>query len=93
MNMPIVHAFVSGAIALGFFAIGLFFLSFWRRTHDRLFARFAAAFFLLAIERIILVLVSPEYEFRPYLYFVRLAAFLTIIAAIVARNRGPENRG
>ena len=92
MNLPVLHAFVSGAIALGFFGIGLFFLSFWRRTHDRLFAMFAVSFFLLAIERTILVLVSPEYEFRPYIYLVRLAAFLTIIAAIVNRNRGPENR-
>ena len=90
MNMPIVHAFLSGAISLGFFAIGLFFLSFWRRTHDRLFALFAIAFFLLTIERIILVLVSPEYEFRLYIYLVRLVAFLTITAAIADRNREPK---
>jgi uncharacterized membrane protein len=89
MNTPAFHAFMSGAIALGFLAIGLFFLSFWRRTRDRLFALFATAFFLLAVERVILVLVSPEYEFRPYIYVVRLLAFLVIIAAIVDRNRRP----
>jgi hypothetical protein len=30
---------------------GLFFLRLWRQSHDRLFAWFAAAFALLAIQR------------------------------------------
>lgn len=91
MNAPAIHAFLSGAIFLGFLVIGWFFLSFWRRTGDRLFAMFGGAFFLLSIERLVLVLVSPEYEFRPYLFTLRLLAFLIIIAAIVDRNRGPAN--
>jgi len=87
MNSVFLHAFLSGAIMLGFAAIGLFFVGFWKRTSDRLFLLFACSFFLLAIERLVLVLVSPDYEFRSYIYLIRLTAFLTIILAIVDRNR------
>ena len=91
MNPPVMHAFLSGAIWLGFLIIALFFVSFWKRTRDRLFALFAAAFLLLSIERVVLILVSPEYEFRPFLFTLRLLAFLIIIAAIADRNRGSAN--
>ena len=39
--------FLWGASALGCWVIGLFFLRFWRNTRDRLFAFFAAAFWVL----------------------------------------------
>ena len=39
---------VSGAMVMAYLAAGLFFLRFWRQTHDRLFAMFAAAFWILA---------------------------------------------
>lgn len=90
MKTIVVHAFLSGAIAIGFMIIGMFFLSFWRQTRDRLFVMFSSAFMLLAIERVILILVSPINEFRPFLYSVRLLAFALIIAAIADRNRPPK---
>lgn len=40
--------FVSGLITMGFVVAGLFFLRFWRRAGDRLFAAFAVAFWMLA---------------------------------------------
>jgi len=40
----IVVDFLSGAVTLGFLVAATFFLRFWRRTHDRLFIAFAAAF-------------------------------------------------
>ena len=41
--------YLAGAVTLGFFVAAAFFLRFWRRTHDRLFLAFAAAFVLLAV--------------------------------------------
>ena len=54
--------FVSGLITMGFFAGGLFFFRFWRRTRDVLFAAFAVAFWLLALNQGLLVIApaTPE---------------------------------
>ena len=84
--------FLNGAITFGFLVAAVFFLRFWRRSAERLFAMFAAAFFVLAVERVILTVVNPENEFRPYVYIVRLMAFVLIIIAIVDKNRGTKPR-
>jgi hypothetical protein len=84
------NQFLNGAIMMGFIIAGLFFLRFHRRTRERLFAMFAAAFFVLAIERVVLACVNPAAEFRPYVYLIRLMAFLLIIIAIVNKNRGAK---
>jgi len=81
------NQFLNGAIMMGFLIAGLFFLRFHRRTRERLFAMFAAAFFVLSIERVVLAFVNPQAEFRPYVYLIRLAAFLLIFLAIVDKNR------
>lgn len=78
--------FLSGAIAMGCALAGLFFLRFWRRTHDRLFAMFAVSFWALSLERLVLEVVSTS-EFRPYVYGIRLLAFGLIILAIADKNR------
>lgn len=83
--------FISGAIFLGHAAIGLFFFSFWRRTRDGLFATFAAAFWVLAVERIALLATSPDDELRPFVYLIRLIAFLLLLGGIVVKNR-PRGR-
>lgn len=72
---------------VGYLAIGYFFLRFWQKTRDRFFVIFAAAFWILTVERLILVATRPEDELRPYVYFVRLAAFVLIIWAIIDKNR------
>jgi hypothetical protein len=76
-----------GAIAMASFVAALFFLRFWRDTDDRLFASFAAAFFLLGVTRIGLALSRTHLEGHTYWYWVRLAAFLLILLAIVDKNR------
>jgi hypothetical protein len=81
------NQFLNGAIMFGLLIAAVFFLRFWRRSAERLFAMFAAAFFVLAIERVVLAIVQPENEFRPYVYFVRLLAFVLIIIAIIDKNR------
>lgn len=83
----ILHIFISGAIMMGFLTLGWFFLAFFRRTSDRLFAFFSAAFFLLAAERIVLVLVTPDHEVHFLVYTVRLLAFASLAYAIWDRNR------
>lgn len=77
--------FLLGAIAMACFISGLFFLRFWRETHDRLFAIFALAFWLLGLTRLSLVFVRAEEHH--YIYWVRLAAFVLILLAIVDKNR------
>ncbi|MGH6876482.1 MAG: DUF5985 family protein [Rhizomicrobium sp.] len=78
--------FLGGADTLGFLIGGLLFLRAWRRTHDSLFASFAAAFVLLAINQALTVFVLlPEPE-KSWIYLFRLAAFVLLIFAIVAKN-------
>ena len=89
-EMTVVNAFLSGAIALGFVAIGVCFHRFWRRSRIQLFNFFAIAFFLLAIERSVVLLANPKDDFAPYLYLLRFAAFAMIIAAIIHQNRTPH---
>ena len=79
--------FVSGLITMGFFIAGVFFLRFWTRTRDQLFAAFSAAFWLLGINQALLVFVPFQIEERSWLYLLRLAAFILIIAAVIAKNR------
>jgi hypothetical protein len=81
------YDFLSGAVALGFFVCGLFFLRFWRRTRDELFLGFSAAFTLLGLGQTILTLANIPTEERGSLYLIRLAAFALILIAIARKNR------
>ena len=83
--MEMVKAMLAGAIMVAAWAILVFFLRFWRKTGDRLFAFFAAAFLLLGIEKTIIVVVSSDHH--SFGYFVRLFAFLLILFAILDKNR------
>jgi len=78
--------FLMGASTAGFTIAALFFLKFWTRTRDQLFAAFAAAFVLFATERTLLFLNSGD-EPRSAIYVLRLAAFLIIGVAIMRKNR------
>lgn len=82
------HAFVAigGALAALSFVIGLFFLRYWRTSRDRLFVFFVAAFWLMGLNWGG-VAVGASDETRPYLYLLRLAAFVLIAVAIVDKNR------
>ena len=86
---PVIHAasFVNGAIAMGFAVAGLYFLRFQRDTRDRLFVFFAAAFWVLAAERVGLLFVGPDEAARAAVYLARLVAFSMIILGVVDKNR------
>jgi hypothetical protein len=79
--------FLMGAIAMASCVVAAFFVRFWRKTHDRLFALFATAFFLLGVTRLGLVISDDSSEASSSWYWVRLAAFLVILFAIVDKNR------
>jgi hypothetical protein len=81
---------ISGALVMGYFVAGLYFLRFWRDTRDRLFGIFAAAFWLLAAQRAALALAADPNGEQVLLYSVRLLAFVLILAAIIDKNRGGD---
>jgi type IV secretory pathway TrbD component len=79
--------FLNGVAAAGCLGVGLFFLRLWREARDRFFALFGLAFWMLALNGIVLLWAAPADEHRHYVYLIRLSAFLLIIAAIVDKNR------
>ena len=86
--MDQLNLFILGAIVMACGVIGLFFLRFWRRTHDRLFVIFAAAFWLLGANWLLLAFTDPKAETqRLLLYALRAVAFILILIAILDKNR------
>ena len=87
------NRFILGAIVMACFIAGLFFIRFWRKTRDRLFAIFATAFWVLGLNWLFLAFTKPEDEVRTILYIVRLLAFVLILAGIWDKNRSRTPRG
>jgi hypothetical protein len=79
-------AFLAGAVTLGYFIAGVFFLRFWRKTSDRLFLAFAVAFVLLALNQAIATFLEAGDERTVYAYALRVLGFLLILWAIVDKN-------
>lgn len=87
-----IEAFLLGFIAATSLMAGLFFLKFWRETHDILFLAFAASFTIEGLNRIAVVLFVPRpNEGSPVIYIVRMFAFVLILAAIIRKNYGKED--
>jgi hypothetical protein len=82
--------FLNGVSAAGSLGVGLFFLRLWSETRDRFFALFGFAFWILALNWIVLLWAASTDEHRHYFYLIRLLAFLLIIAAIVDKNRSAD---
>jgi uncharacterized membrane protein len=68
---------------------GLLFYRFWRESRDVLFVFFSAGFTVMAFAWVLLAVISPTGEARPYIYAVRLLAFLLLIAGMIQKNRNP----
>ena len=85
MNVDLVN-FLAGAVTLGFLVAGLLFLRFWRRTRDRLFLAFAAAFALLALNQVLAAFLGANNELTPYTYALRVLGFVLILLAIIDKN-------
>lgn len=81
------QSFLLGAIAMASLVAALFFFKFWRKTRDRFFLLFAAAFLLDAVNRTsIALLTDVSKEQEPIFYLVRLFSFALILGAIVDKN-------
>jgi hypothetical protein len=81
---------ILGAIAMASLVAGLFFFRFWKTTNDRFFLFFAIAFWIEAINRMILGLIESN-EYLPVLYIIRFLAFSLILFAIIDKNRSRKN--
>jgi hypothetical protein len=80
------NQFLLGAVVTACLVIGLFFLRFWRKSGDRLFAIFAIAFWTMGLNWLLLAFIQQD-EIRTALYLLRLGAFVLILIGIVDKNR------
>lgn len=78
--------FLAGAATVGYATAAMFFVRFWRRTRDRLFLAFAAAFALLAVNQVLAALLEAGDERTVFVYSLRVLGFALILWAIVDKN-------
>lgn len=84
----VIEAFLVGVIATAAIVAALFFLRFWRDTHDVFFLAFSLSFAIEAVYRIIVLVLPRPNEGSPWLYLLRLLGYLVILFAIVRKNYG-----
>jgi uncharacterized membrane protein HdeD (DUF308 family) len=83
-----IQGFLLGVIATSSVTAGVFFLKFWRHTHDTLFLSFAIAFIVEGLNRATVLFIAKPNEGSPATYIVRLIVFLLILGAILKKNYG-----
>ncbi len=81
---------LTGAIAMGSFVAGMFFLRFWKSTSDRFFLYFALSFFIEGANRALMDFNWGQDESLPGRYLIRLLAYSLILLAIWEKNRAPR---
>jgi hypothetical protein len=84
--------FLSGAVTLAFVVAAMYFLRFWRKTSDRLFASFALAFTLLALNQLAVAVFADADERSGYSYVLRVLGFVLILYAIIEKNMRSRRR-
>ena len=82
------EGFLLGVIATSSLTAGVFFLKFWKQTRDSLFLAFGLAFVVEGLNRCAVLFLAKPNEGNPYIYLVRLLAFLLILGAILHKNYG-----
>jgi uncharacterized membrane protein HdeD (DUF308 family) len=83
-----IRGFLLGVIATSSLTAGVFFLKFWKQTRNSLFLAFGLAFLVEGLNRCAVLLLEKANDGSPYIYLVRLLAFLLILAAILRNNYG-----
>ena len=86
MNRGVLVAFLNGAVTFAYLVAAVYFLRFFRKTRDRFFLSFAAAFFLLMLNLGIATLLGVEDERTGYSYVLRVIGFVLILLAILEKN-------
>jgi 4-hydroxybenzoate polyprenyltransferase len=84
--MNATHA-IWGALAMGCAVIALFFVRYWRASHDRIFLFFTAAFIALGINWAGLAAIEGPPEQQHRIYVIRLIAFVLILVGVIDKNR------
>ena len=96
MTLPafeiLVRSWMNGAISMGSFVVGLYFITFWRETRQRLFVYFAGGFMVLAVHRVIFAITSEDPVWEEFSLSLRLVGYLIILAGIVDRRMAREIR-
>jgi hypothetical protein len=88
----IADAFLVGFIFACCLVASTFFIKFWLTTKDKLFLAFAIVFVIEGISRVLSITIANPSEGAPFIYLMRLIAYLVIIVAIAAKNRRPNAR-
>lgn len=83
--------FALGMLVMGDLVAAMFFLRFWHRTRDQLFQAFGIAFVILTVHRGLLAYYTAGTE-PEWVYFLRLFAFVLLLAAIAGKNLIPRRR-
>lgn len=79
--------FLRGVAAAECLVVGLFFLRFFKRSQDRLFFFFSAAFVLLAADRIVLAALREQGRIDDEIpFWIRAVGYLVMIAGIIDKN-------
>jgi hypothetical protein len=79
--------FMIGGIAVGSFAVGVFFLRYWRSSGDRFFLFLMLAFWIEAGNRFHMAFSESWNEAEPGHYLIRLVSYALILVAIADKNR------
>jgi len=82
-----IDGFLLGLIVMSELVAAAFFFKFWRRTRDRLFLAFGAAFLIEAVNRVGTLFIDDPAAGNSIIYSVRLLSYLLILAAIADKNR------
>jgi hypothetical protein len=85
----LLDGFIFGLITTTSYVAALFFLRFWRRTRDFLFAAFAIAFLVQGTTALAMVHIhdaDPD-AFHPWMYVTQLCTYLVILVAIIRKNK------
>jgi hypothetical protein len=91
--LNLMNAILVGGIATASLVAAVFFLKFWRATHDRFFLLFALSFAIEGVNRVALHVLVGVDEDVPLSYGVRLVSYSLILFAILQKNRrGPAKR-
>ena len=85
-----IEGFLLGMIATSSLAAGIFFLRFWRKTHDSFFLAFAASFLIEGLNRCAVLFLQKPNQGSPVIYLVRLLSLLLILGAILKKNYGDK---
>jgi len=74
---------------MAFLIVSVYFLKFWKRTRDRLFLYFSAAFFLFMLHQVIFEVsggMGSDHEKNAYTYVLRILGYCLIAFAIIDKN-------